>query len=331
MRSLLLPTILFTTLLVHTPLHSQDLPWFTQYREYFGMINPAAMSSDYITSDNFYNMQISSSYRHEGIAGFQEVPRTYALQGSWISGGPYERGSRILVGGHLLRDQFGPTSFTGGFARLAVFLSSEPEYGMLSAGFTVGGVQYRVNTNRLALQDNPTEVTLSQLYPTIGFGMFYRKQTRRTVEMYGGFSVPQLFSLDLNQKDDDTDKFAVISWPQIYSVAGAYFYTSSYAFVEPSIWIKYQAQTGALHLDANLRYQFPERFWMGAGVGLGVTKNEVHSAHLEFGIFSSRSNNGRNTKPYLKIGLGFDYYFSKLPVAYDTSLEINIAYVLRQR
>lgn len=132
------PTSILFLLLCSLPfaIQAQFLPRFTQYREYAGLINPAAVQYDYLANNGYYQLSIGVSHRSEGLTNLQEVPQTQVLRVSWMP--TLGNRFRLLLGAYVIKDQFGPTQFSGAFLRVGAFTYASPAFGVLSVGFNVG-------------------------------------------------------------------------------------------------------------------------------------------------------------------------------------------------
>lgn len=302
-----------------------QLPRFTQYRVYRGIINPAALESHYLEFDRKYHLTASASYRSEGWSQQVEAPNTQLLQWSWIP--PIGNQFKFLTGGYLYQDQFGPTKVRNGAIRLGAFSYDSP-FGHLSLGFNLGVNQYRFELSEgdfTSLGDQVLGADLEQTYFSLGFGLFYSQRLDKN-DWYIGFSVPQLFEWDRQIILADEEGNTLFS-PQIYVLLGANVYPSNQRYFEPSIWVKYLPDDDIFndvptyHVDFNLRHHWIEhQFWVGIGYSTQST------LHTELG-FDIGTLGGKNKA--LRIGLGYDYSTSNLPHGTDHALEINISALLK--
>ena len=305
-----------------------QLPWVSQYREYRPVINPAALSNDYVAVDGYYNLAIGLSHRNEGLPEGVDVPNTQLLQVNWASN--HDKRFQLLAGAYVMRDQFGPTRWTNSAIRLGSFLYDQ-DFGLLSLGLSFGFTQWDIKVTPemfLSLGDQAANDRFGKVIPNLGFGLFYSKSMANGHDYYVGFSVPQLFDLDRQSFD------ATILSPQYYGLMGANLYLSSYGFIEPSIWVKYLPGdqfllNSPLHIDLNVRYHFDAPFWLGIGVS---TQETIHG-EVGFDIGAmSRTGSGWKLKrgPFFRIGMGYDLSFSALPNFLDNSMELNVAYFLHR-
>ena len=297
-------------------LQAQQLSLFTQYRENIGIINPAAVESDFLAFGQ--NITFGASYRAQWV-GLDNAPSTQTVRGSYL----YADGSGValMAGGHLMNDQTGPTGFTGVYGRVAGIVTSDPAEGGFVVGLSAGAVNFRINASEIRLRDQGDllgSTDQSQFFPDVGVGLyFYRLVGRNDDYFYAGASVPQVFGLDLTIQND-AGEYVTQRVQHFYGMLGFYKFFDNDSFLEPSAWVKY-TQGAPVNVDFNLRYYLPVNFWIGAG---GSTSGMVH---LETGIVLGDTAGFDST---FKIGYGFGYSFSSFGPTAGTTHEINLAYSL---
>ncbi|MEM9820364.1 MAG: PorP/SprF family type IX secretion system membrane protein [Bacteroidota bacterium] len=300
------------------PLSAQQLPLFTQYGEQVGLVNPAAVSNDFLLYE--HNVSFGASYRRQWL-GLESAPKTQSIRGEYIFADT--EGIGLIAGGHLINDQTGPTGFTGIYGRIAGIFSDDPYDSGISAGFSLGLVQYRVNISDIKfLELNDVLITedQSQLYPDVGFGVYAYKRLSGggwldDSQVYGGISVPQLFGLDLEFKDDN-DQFFTRRLQHFYGLLGLIKYLDDGKYIQPSIWVKYVPNV-PVNIDFNFRYQLATNFWLGTGASTAGT------VHLETGVILGEEAGYGN---HFKVAYGFDYSFRTFGPAAGTTHEINLFY-----
>ncbi len=311
-RIYLLPFLLMTALC----LQAQQLPLFTQYRENIGIINPAAVESDFLAFGQ--NITFGANYRAQWV-GLDNAPRTQTVRGSYL----YADGSGValMAGGHLMNDQTGPTGFTGLYGRIAGIVTADPEQGGLVVGLSAGAVNFRINASEIRLRDQGDLIGSndhSQFFPDVGVGIYYYHLVGRNDDyFYAGASVPQVIGLDLTIQNDEGE-YVTQRVQHFYGMLGFYKFFDNNSFLEPSLWVKY-TQGAPLNADFNLRYYLPVNFWIGAG---GSTSGTVH---LETGVQLGDTASFDRT---FKVGYGFGYSFSPFGPTAGTTHEINLAYSL---
>jgi len=304
----ILPLLLLS--LAPIAVFAQQLSLFTQYRENATLINPAAIEGDYFAYGQ--NMTFGVSYRAQWV-GLANGPRTQTLRGSYLN--TDYSGVTLLAGGHLINDQTGPTGFTGVYGRIGGVVSGDPEYSGLSIALNAGLVQYRVDASKIRLRD-PGDVIgeqdQAQLFPDVGFGVYYYQMVGDGDFFYTGVSVPQVIGLELAFQDDNGE-FYTKRVQHLYGLLGFYKFFDDDSFLEPSVWVKY-APNAPINADINLRYQMPSSFWIGTGVSTGG------NFHMDAGIILGQ-NTFDNT---IRIGYGFDYSFSSFGPTAGSTHEINL-------
>jgi type IX secretion system PorP/SprF family membrane protein len=299
--------------------NAQQLPYYTQFRNYQSLINPASVNSEFFLYE--YNVSVQANYRAQWIAQ-EETPRTMQFSGEYISdfGGAFE----LIAGAALLQDRTGPQSLTGTYARIGSIFAKDPYQGAFSIGFSFGAVQYRVSADRLVWKDpddpNIPENNISVSRPDIGVGLFYYRRLKNGLftedNIYFGLSVPQILGTEpIVQTPDNTVSLSRV--PHFFGTAGWYHFINEDAFFEVSGWLKY-VDGAPLNLDLMGRFQPTRTFWVGGGFNLnGIV-------HLEAGLnVPGFVLNDAN----LRIGYAFDYNISAFNIPFGTSHEITLAYM----
>lgn len=297
---------------------AQQLPLFNQYRQNIGVINPAGISTDFLTYQQTIN--ISGSFRQQWT-DIQNAPKTQILQGSYLFDN--DEGMSMLSGGYIINDQTGPTGFTGLYGRFAAVFSDDVYERGLAIGINAGIVQYRVDVSKINfLETNDILITedQTQLYPDVGLGVFayQRLETNNFLDesqVYAGISVPQTIGLDLEFKDEN-DQFYTKRVQHFYGVLGLIKYLSDDQFIEPSVWVKY-TQNAKVNVNANLRYKMTPNFWIGAG------GSSAKALNAEAGLLIGELAGYDNT---FTISYGFDYFFNAYGPEAGTTHEFNVGY-----
>lgn len=313
----LLLLVLFSYL---TPASGQQLPYYTQFREYQSLINPAALNNDYFLYE--YNLSFRSSYRMQWI-NHPQTPRTAHLTGEYVThlGGAFE-----LVGGAtVIEDRTGPQSQTGTYFRAGALLSDDPYLGSFSVGFTYGFVNYRVDASAIdwfhADDPNIPLEDISVTRPDLGVGLFYHKRLTRGYfredHIYLGASAMQLLKNDAKIISAEN----LVGLPRtahLYFTGGWYHFFNEDIFLESSYWVKY-TPGAPVNVALGARFQPATALWVGGGFNFNGL------VHLELGVnipgllFEDAG---------LKIGYGFDYNLSAYGLDFGTSHELNVAVLL---
>lgn len=309
------------------PLSAQQLPLFTQYREYYGYINPASLTTDFLASNRYAFNAFGVSHRRQWVgSGFAAVT-TSTARGEFFfenNGGP-----SFLTGGYFMSDKAGSTSFTGLYGRAALFLG-DPLSNFFGLGFNVGAVQYTINTEKSNPRVNdPNDPYIGHLpfkiIPDIGVGIFGVMELNRDINLFGGVSMPQLFGFSLNPARSQDQDIDYVRLMHLYNYFGVYINTSyghsDYSFLEISTWGKYVPGL-PYHADFNLRYQITTPLWIGAGLSTAGT------VHLETGF-----NIGMPERDgYMKLGFGYDAPFNqKIGNTYlNNTFEVNLSFIFEK-
>lgn len=300
---------------------AQQTPLFSVYRDQWSILNPAALSNNYLLNNR--TMSLSGSW-HVQWWGQPESPRTQVLNWEYVA-----EPQNSVFGAHVMNDQTGKIGHTGVYGRYAYRLKmGRRTQQSITIGLHAGAVQYRARLSDIRFPDPDTrplndEVTLR---PDIGAGLFYHYTDR----YYAGISVPQTFGFR-TVFPGDARNFSIKRIPHVYAVAGGYWSTpwigNETSFIEPSVWVKYVAGS-PLDVDLNLRCQISELVWAGTGVNAGLGEALSAVIHFEAGLFFGEQVQLLNSQ--LKAGFAFD-----LPVTqsvgriFGPSAEVNLVYSWR--
>jgi type IX secretion system PorP/SprF family membrane protein len=294
---------------------AQQIPLFTQYREMHGVLNPAAVPYSFLTNQNKASFGLLS--RRQWL-NMPNPPTTQILRGEYFAAD--RTGVAFLGGGYLIKDETGPTGFTGLYGRIAGVLTNDAEVGGVSVGLSIGMVQYRLKATELKLRDEgdirATE-DRTKLYPDLSIGAFWYQKTGDLSDdyVYTGVSVPQMMGLDLGIVDVDR----TLHYERVrhyYASAGWYHFFGEGSFIEPSVWVKY-VKNVPLSVDFNVRYQAANTFWVGAGASIS------RNIHAELGVILGK-NIGFDSN--FRVGYGFDYSAQTYGSFVGSTHELNISY-----
>lgn len=303
---------------------AQQLPLFTQYRDYHALINPATINSDYIL--NQYNAAFGTSARLQWL-GVENSPQTYVCRGEYFFKNN-NRYFRPIVGGHIISDQTGPTGSRGVYARLAALGTHDARKNGILAGLYAGAAQFRLNTTALSLRD-PTSLPpqrFQEWYPDIGLGVFVYTalsghQRGGDDIIYGGLSLPQVLPHSLLLQTE-RQVYALKRVPHAFATMGYYKflpYLAKGSFIESSLWVKY-APNVPIQTDFNLRLQVGKMGWGGIGF------STAQMLHTEIGFMVGDNIGWRSSN--FKIGYGYDQGFNPTLVHFGASHEINITFLI---
>jgi len=310
------------TILLHTALLSaQQTPLFSLYRDSWAVLNPAAISNNYLLNDR--TMSLSGTWRVQWW-GLAESPRTQALNWEWV-----DDDRNCVWGAQALNDQTGKIGQTGFYGRYAYRLRmGRREAHSLTIGLQGGAVQYRAKLSEIEFPDPRTAPSTDQqvIRPDFGLGLFYHHADR----WYAGLSVPQTFGFQTVYATEAGD-VRLRRAQHIFAVAGGYWNASwlgnETSFIEPSLWLKY-TPNAPLNLDLNARAQISELVWVGTGANVGLGKQLGAALHFETGLFFGEQSQLLNSQ--LKVGFGFDLPVTQgLAGNFGASGEVNVIYSWR--
>lgn len=301
-------------LLSSLSLFAQQLPNYSFYKNNWLLLNPATFSENYLFNGNTNTLGLTGRYQWTGL---ENPPNTFGVSYQSVL-----EGMNIGIGGTLTHDQTGAistTSFHGTFSYLIPLQKKRSKITqLLSFGLSAGMVHYQVDFSRITFTE-PSLATMSmnnqtQQYPDFGIGLFYYADNK----FYLGLSMPQLFDFS-NQTSTTDGDFMIERRPHFYGLIGGYlpFGGNNPSFyLEPSIWVRHVSNT-PLSVDGNLRLNYRNLFWIGAGYSLS------NSLNAEIGYtFKDRFSIG----DYLKIGLGYSFNASEYGVELGNTFELTASY-----
>jgi type IX secretion system PorP/SprF family membrane protein len=309
---------LFTALALCGSLLAQQTPLFSMYRDQWGVLNPAALSNNYLLNNRSINL---SGAWHVQWWNLPESPRTQTLAWEMVSD---KRNS--VFGAHVMNDQTGKFGQTGVYGRYAYRIKMGRRISQsLLIGLNVGAVQYRAKLSEIDFPDPGTAPTQypKSIRPDFGVGIFYHYADR----YYTGISIPQAFGFNTNFSDNK-ESFNIRRIPHVFAVFGGYWSTpwlgNETSFIEPSLWIKYVPHS-PLNIDLNLRAQISELVWAGTGVNAGLGLEPSATLHFEAGLFLGEQVKLLNSQ--LKTGFAFDLPVTQsLGRTFGSSAELVVVY-----
>lgn len=311
--------LLVVGLFVLSEAKAQQLPAFTIYRDHWNVINPASLSNNYLVNEWYFSA--GASYRQQWWKS-EDSPNTQVLNFEAV----LPEYDRIVVGGHILRHQTGVIDQTGLYGQFAyrIEMGRRTEQALV-IGLNAGIVQYRADFRDIQFaqaEQIPTDRDLIY-HPDFSLGAFYYHSDL----FYAGISVPQVFGLNTTFRDTTDNEFNIQRIQHLYGVVGGYIPVSWFgteaSFIEPSAWIRY-VPGSPISLDANLRYQVSDFYWIGLGAGSGTGAAFSARLHLETGMILGESLNMYSGQ--LKIGIGFDIPLGVYRSAFGNSAELNLIY-----
>ena len=217
------------------------------------------------------------------------------------------------MGASLLNDQTGSIGFSGIYGRTAYSMFVNRDL-RISMGISGGVVQYRVKGSELDFYEpgDKASQNVTKFYPDFGLGavMYYDNK------YFAGISVPQSFGLNLNFRDDAND-FQIKRVQHYYATAGAFLEMFNDSWLLPTVWVKY-VQNTPLHIDANLKYEYNQTFWVGAG---GSTAGTMH---IETGLLFSQGS--YNSLWQMRVGYGYNYFFNSYGPEFGAAHELKVSF-----
>jgi type IX secretion system PorP/SprF family membrane protein len=303
------------------PLSAQQTPIFTAYRDQWSLLNPAAISNNYLL--NKRSMTLSATWREQWW-NVPESPQTQLLNWEYV-----QDDFNSVWGLALLNDRTGKFGQTGLYGRYAYRLEmGRRSTHALTIGLHAGVVQYRAKVSEIEFP-SPGDLLLSDqtsFRPDIGMGAFYHYSDK----YYAGISVPQTFGFFTPLRQENFE-IGLRRIPHFYTVIGGYWDApwlgNTTSFIEPSLWLKF-VPGGAINADVNLRAQISELVWTGAGFNLSAGAFPGAALHVEAGMLFGEQV--RMTQGQFKFGVAFDLGLTHgLMREFGHSAEVNLAYSWR--
>ena len=308
-------------------LSAQELPLFTQYREFQSFMNPAALPVDFISQPYQAHKTAGISYRNQWV-GFNGGPVTMTARYEHIS-----TKLNSVFGGNIIQDETGRFGRSGAYGRYAYRIAYSDE-GSITLGAKFGVFQNRYDLGGAILRDRGDmtgETNLSQIVPDFGAGVYFNHRFNEFDAVYAGFSIPQ-FANSTGAPSQDGRMDFLYEATHLYLNAGLYKglimsgdYGDREMYIEPSFWIKYAA-AAPIQTDINVRLHLPELFWIGGGYGIGFSERaEGNFLHIEGGVVFDEVFNLYDQS--IKIGFGYDNFFGNNGYAgFGSSFEVNLSY-----
>jgi len=299
----------------------------------------------------FTKYMFNSLAYNPGFAGSPEYLSVRALQrGQWlgIDGGPMTQSftlhmpfkERVGLGLSVVNDQIGATGSTSAF--LAYAYRVPFGNGKLSMGLQAGAMNWRADWTKLryrdprALDETFSEDRPVRWMPNFGAGIFYYTQ-----KYYVGFSVPQLISWELSDRNPSNTTSSARTaryYRHYYFSAGAAFSLNGDAlYFKPSILIKsvgllgnLASQSNSLNVvgaptefDIDFSFLFYESFWLGTSFRSAFNASAFGGESSFDSIDFWASFYVRNG---LRIGMSYDFTISKLRPVSGATYEVMLGY-----
>ena len=293
-------TLLLFTVVIFCPknIEAQQLPFYTQNQDTY---NPALINADYFKYD--LSTQAGIRYRYQWTR-VKDAPRTLNAHFSH-----WNEDYNLSVGGNIVSDQTGPTSFTGIYGKAAYGIQASRNV-LIAVGMTGGIVQYRINGDKLNFLEPGEEQngSLTKIFPDFGGGATVYIDEK----YYFGVTVPQVFGLNLDFRNEQ-NSVNTERVPHYYANAGAFIPLYGGSFLEPTAEVRYVQNTPLL-IAAGLRYIYKDNFWVG------VNGTSSRAAGVDLGVMWDTSDN------IFKIGYALTNYFQKYGPNFGSTQEIGVSF-----
>lgn len=309
--------ILIFTLTSIMRVEGQQLTPFTLYRDHWNLINPAAVSNNYILAEYPYSVSASTRIQYLGIGvNWKDAPITHVMNAEWINDN-----LNSTFGLQLISDKMGLLGNSGAYLQYAYKLRlSRREEKFLSFGISAGAVNYysKINGADFPVAE-PDIVPVSTYLPDINIGIYYRNEDK----YYLGISFPQFMNLTAKFRNLDKELFSVKRYRHVYAVGGLnipfdfFGLGDETAILDLSAWIRYLPNQLPV-IDGNIRYQHNQTFWFGAGVSSNAT------SHFEVGFLAGKTIGLFDNQ--IKISIAYDVPFGKSIYHLGSSIEASIAF-----
>ena len=293
-KMLKINSLLFVVIFCCKSISAQQTQNFNLLRSNLSLLNPANVDMDFYRY-NYWN-KVSANYK-SAWAGFEGAPKTIQLNGEFLFPPTNNRKLGYVIGGNLLSDKAGRLSHTSATFRYSTIITSDIEEGGLSIGTNVSVSQYSLSTKDITA-DNYSKLAnylddFKSIIPNLGIGLFYYKIFKGSGYnsseniLYGGISVPNLFSLG----NADEQFFTPVqhNYVNIGFINGL----RDESFIELSSWTKLQ-ESGVWISDLRITYSHRSKVNMVIGYnsenfvtfGFGVrtfTVGEASRIHINYG------------------------------------------------
>ena len=299
-------------------LSGQQLPIFTQYSEYKGLIDPSFIPYEFYEED--FKVATGVAYRDQWVQ-IPDRPKTAAIRYEGIT--DKKNGVHLVYGGYFLHDDIGvfeSNEIKGRIASTITLRKGRYTKTLLTAGVNLGIGIYQVNlANTPFLEDDPIlfSANSTQIAPDAGLGISLYNSFQNDDYIQVGFSVPQVINLD-HIHSSDTKDFDIRRVPHYYLSTSYYKILKDQNHIELSAWIK-KLKNVPINYDIVVRYKFDSRMWVGIGMNNGGI------IHTEIGLnFALRDENR------VKVGYSFNPTFSSHGAVFGNIHELNFSYYIKR-
>jgi type IX secretion system PorP/SprF family membrane protein len=219
------------------------------------------------------------------------------------------------IGGHLIAESIGPTSWTAAYADLGYHFKLGR--GKLSFGLSGGIINYNVNANKLDYVNGGEPMlnyTGQRTRFDVSAGFYYYSQS-----FYIGGSVTHLTSPNLYNDNSTVTISPTVQknvslffslQPHSFLYAGKGFQVNDNLVINPSVMIK-NIQGSITSFDVNCNFLLKNRIWLGVSLRSG------------YGIVALAQVYITNK---FKIGYAYDLGLNKIGIAGQSSHEVVLSY-----
>jgi len=313
---------------------AQQQPHYTQYIINNYILNPAIAGIENYTD-------VKLSHRHQWVGAFNgdepvttyftlhmplgkkdyrttatsfnmdgENPRGKSYREDYSAAAPHHGlGYKIII------DRTGPLNRFAGYVSYAYHIGIGPKTS-IAAGFEAGVRSLNLNASKLNFDpNNPGAVDpsvgnsneINQIKPDFGAGVWVY-----SASYFIGLSAQQIIpqTVVFNNNSLATEKGKTI--PHIFATAGYRFFVSDDITATPSIMAKFIQPTPA-QVDVNVKFQYRDRFWAGAGY------------RFKYGFNAMLGLNISNT---FNVSYSYDYSTTRINTISTGSHEIVLGFLL---
>jgi len=273
--------ILLIAIVASIKLNAQTEPMYSQYMYNMLSINPAY-------AGNREALGLSVFYRNQWV----DLPGAPQTKSATIDGSIND--NRVGLGLQMYDDRLGVEKATGfnGTISTRIHVSSN---GILSAGLSLGMMNYRADLTQVPNRFTPSDPAFSQNFnqwmTTLGAGVFYN-----TDKFYAGVSVPNFMVSRLSTLDKVTSSIQSISDYHFFINSGVVIDMSQDVKLKPSAMLK--VVSGApLQADINCN------LWLKDVVGFGLS---YRTGDAVVGMLELQANK------QLRFGYAYDFTTSAM-------------------
>lgn len=277
--------------------HAQTEPMYSQYMYNMLGVNPAYAGNREATSFNFFQ-------RNQWI-GLKGAPKTTSLSIDQAI-----KDGKIGWGFQAYDDRLGVESASG-FNSIISSRVRVSDKGILSAGISVGLMNYRISLNDVLNRYTPTDPSFissakpSQWNPILGMGLYYN-----TDKLYLGISTPSILRSRLAKYENFVSGIQKVDDFHLFTTAGYVFELNEELKLKPSTMLK--VVSGApIEADFNLN------IWLRDLIGIG---GSYRTGDAFVGMVEVQATNN------LRFGYAYDMPFSPLKYYARGSHELMLRY-----